>query len=314
MNDNQDMNQTNESVDLEKTQVINSEDINTNVEEPKVEETVQEPVVEPTTEEPVKEDVSPTVVDQTVIQNISSSTNNDNVEIKNIVDNSSAQVPTEESKPVEPEKVYKDPSKLSTVLVIILFVGLFVFLFEMPKITEWIENKKQDSELDLIERQAKAVEEANKKKEEEKKKAAEEAKKKEEELEASMKTLTCTLIVPASETTTYFQETTQLFHYNGKDKVLASSQTTVYKFTVQDQYYLDLKSLCEANSTKYIGKEGYTYSCGSDDLSVTIGNEFDLATYKTIQDGATTINANATLNEDINTVKTRLTAAGYICQ
>ena len=55
-------------------------------------------------------------------------------------------------------------------------------------------------------------------------------------------------------------------------------------------------------------------SCSSDDLSITIENEFDLEKYETIKDGNVSIVANAEKYENVDNVKNRLTALGYTCK
>ena len=333
---NQDINQVNENPDLEKTVVISNNEIKqaiepvtaepiqapvveTPVQAPAEEVPVQEPVVEtPIAEQVVaveenKETIAAPVQEQTTIENIPGQSN-DIGTVENIVDNSQIDVTnTTEEKKEEP-KVYKDPSKLSTVLVILLFIALFVFVFEMPKISEWLETRNQKQEINAIEAEAKRIEEEEKKAQEAKEKQREEAKKEEEKKEASMKTLTCTLTVPATETSKVSQKITETFDYNEKSQVVTSTYTTLFTFTSQDENYKLVKTNCENYSNKYMEKTGYSISCMSNDLTVTVGNEYDLTTFKEEQDGNETIKANAKLNENINDVKTRLTTKGYTCQ
>ena len=274
----------------------NEEINNTNVEPVVSQEST--PVVE-NAESPVQAPVT----DQTVIQNIAGQNQVEVGEVQNIVNNSETEVPKAESKPEDKNTVvYKNPSKLSTVLVIILFILLFVFIFEMPKINEWLESRKQDAQVDEIERQAKQIEEAQKKKEEEAKKKQEQQQKEEQEKLAQIQTLKCSLSVPATEEITYSKNVVETFDYNGNNQVVSSSQTTTYTFTAQDDTYLKLKTDCETNSTKYLEHAGYTMTCTSDDLSVSIGNKFDLSTYKTIDDGTNKIPANAVYNEKIEDI------------
>ena len=296
------------SNDLENS--ANNIDVNINKAEPLVEQPVSQPSVSSTLQPGQN-----AVTDKVVVENISDNhVTKDDTSIQNIVDNSPVEVPVESVK-VKEEVTYKDPSKLSTVLVILLFVGLFIFIFEMPKINEWLENRKQDAEVDEIERQAKQIEEAQKKKQEEEKKAEEEAIKKQEEEENLTLTLRCKISIPATETITYSKNITETFDYNKTtNKVSSSTQTTKYIFTEQNDSYTSLKTKCETDASNNLGKEGYSVSCTSDDLSVTIGSGFDLANYKPITDGVTTIEANAKLDENISDVKTRLVAQGYICE
>lgn len=298
-----------ENNDLEKTQIMSVTEPTQNIVSP----------AEPTkTEEPVTGISAANAPVE--VQNISTpeTTTKEEESIQNVVENPDVEVKEEEKVEevkVKEEVTYKDPSKFATILTILLFVGLFIFIIEMPRINEWLDNRKQDQELNEIEKQAKLVEEENKRKEEEKKKAAEEAKKKQEEEENSTITLTCKLNVAATDTVTYAKTVTETFDYNKKtNNVTVSSITTKYTFTTQDATYTSLKNKCQTDANKYIGKEGYSVSCTSDDLSVTMGSEFDLATYKTITDGNTKITPNATLNENIATVKGRLTTAGYTCE
>ena len=341
---NQNINQTNE--DLEKTVLINSDDINNaaeqvqapisetpvqdSVQEPIVEpvvvapvqEPAQEPVVEPVVASPIQETVTAPVQEQTVIENIPGQSN-DIGTVQNIVADSAVDVTTPEAKPTE-VKEYKDPSKLSTVLVIILFIALFVFVFEMPKINEWLETRNQQKEINTIEQQAKQIEEAKKNAEEQKKAQEQKAKEEKEKKEAELKTLTCTKTVEQKPTTTpatdptatpapvatYSKKVEETFNYNGKSLVVSSTSTTTYTFTSQDENYTKIKTNCETDSTKYMEKAGFSMSCMSSDLTVTVGNEFDLSTFKDVDD----LKANAKLNENINDVKTRLTSNGYTCK
>ena len=209
-----------------------------------------------------------------------------------------------------PKEVDPKVRKRNNILITLLFIFLFVFVMVIPYINDYLEGLNKKDELSEIEKRAREIEqEQNKKQEEEKKE-----KEKQIQEEASLKKMTCTLVVPASETATYSKTTVQTFEYNTSNQVVTSGIKNTYTFTTPDANYTALTQKCDADSLKYLDKEGYTMSCNYTELEVSIGNEFDLEKFSPINDGATIITSNATLNEDVNALKQRLITSGYTCE
>ena len=60
--------------------------------------------------------------------------------------------------------------------------------------------------------------------------------------------------------------------------------------------YTKIKTNCENDSTKYMETAGYSMSCMSSDLTVSVGSEYDLSNFKATED----LKANAKFNESKN--------------
>ena len=208
-------------------------------------------------------------------------------------------------KTYEIPKAEKSP-RLTTFLLVTFFILLFAYVMAMPYIDEWLvtmQRNKEEQRLQQQEqlRQQQLLQTENKNTSTNQQTPV---------VEENYSKLTCSKADTITDYTTLTEET---FDYNKDNQVIKSTQKITYTFTVQNAVYTSLIQQCN-DSLKYIGKDGYTMSCNNTDTQVVIGNEFDLETFKAITDGTTTISANATYKDSIDTVKTRLTAAGYTCK
>ena len=203
-----------------------------------------------------------------------------------------------------PKKTKKKVNK-STILLILLFIFLFGFVMFMPNINDFIDKLRKDVGLSEIEKQAKEIEEQQNAAS---KKNTETTNTKEEKTS----TLKCTSLTEALGN--YERTTVEEFEYNKNNQVISSKKIITYTFTTVDSTYEQLKVQCEDKSLKYLGRDGYSMICSSNDTEVTMGDEFDLEIYKVIYDGDTQIEANATYKEDISAVSKRLKDKGYTCE
>ena len=177
----------------------------------------------------------------------------------------------------------------------------------MPYVNEWVDSIKKDTGLSEIERKAREIEKEQQK-QNPKAKVTDDG----EVVKDKLTTLTCT-----SETSTfenYSITVVETFEYNSKGEVLESSKTTTYKFTTQTEKFNNLKTECNENALKYVEKKGYEVACSYNDTEVETKDKFDLSTFTTINDGMTTIEANAKYQEKIDNVKKRMASANYICE
>ncbi len=196
-------------------------------------------------------------------------------------------------------------NKISTILLILLFIFLFAFVMGMPNIREFVQKLKSDTGLSEIEQEAKQEEDRQKQEQESKKPTSTPEEEKTTEL-------TCT---SSSQTIgNYTLVETQTFSYNNKNQILNSKIIAHYTFAVVDDNYTILKQQCDENSLKYLTHKGYTMACSYGDANIEISHEFDLKTFTPIVEGTTNIQANATYQQDINTIKETLIAQGYTCQ
>lgn len=199
--------------------------------------------------------------------------------------------------------VNKPPKKnnISTILLITLFIFLFAFIMGMPYINSFIKELNGNG-LSKIEKEAKQEEERQKQEEEKKKQPPVEDKKQKE--------LICTSPESTTENFTLIQ--IQKFYYNSKNQVMSSKNISRYRFTIEDDTYLNLKQQCDEKSLKYLNHEGYTIACSYGESNIEISHEFNLDKFKPIEDD--NIQVNATYQQDINTIKAKLIEEGYICQ
>lgn len=195
-------------------------------------------------------------------------------------------------------------NSVSIILLILLFIFLFSFIFGMPYINEFINNIKNKSGLSTIEQEAKKEEQRQQ--EEEKKNNS--SNKTTEQLTQ----LTCTLSDTSNQN--YSLISIQQFDYNSKNEIITSSIKLEYTFKTVDETYNNLKTKCDRDSLKYIGREGYTMACNYNDNSIEISDTFNLETFKTINDGTTVIQANTTYKQNVKTIKTNLINEGYTCK
>ena len=204
------------------------------------------------------------------------------------------------SEPTPPSK----NSKVTTVLLILLFLFFFGFIMGMPYIQKFVNDYKSNKELSEIEKEAI--------KEEEKQKQEAENNNPQPVPEEKLAELECT---SSNQTTNnYSLIETQKFYYNSTNQVVKSSILSQYTFTIVDETYNSLKSQCDNDSLKYATHEGYSTACSYSDTTVEISNEFDLKTFTPIVDGDVNIQANATYQQDINTIRNNLTSQGYTCK
>lgn len=194
-------------------------------------------------------------------------------------------------------------SKLSTILLILLFVFMFAYIMGMPYINGFIEDLKNNNELSQIEQDA--IEEEKKQQHENNKPTPT------PEVE-KVTEVTCTSNINTIDSYTLIQ--TQKFSYNSKNEILSSNNIFKYTFTIEDETYNTLKKQCEEDSLKYITHEGYTMACSHDGLNIEISHEFDLEIFKPIVDETTNIQANATYKQNIGTIKNTLIGQGYTCE
>lgn len=196
-------------------------------------------------------------------------------------------------------------NKISTILLILLFIFLFIFIMGMPYIREFVHQFKADTGLSEIEKKAK---------EEEEKQRQEEESKKPTPIPEEEKTteLICTSSEMVSENSKIIE--IHYFYYNSKKQVLNSKKVSQYSFSTVDDTYLALKQECDQNSLKYITHPGYTMSCNYGETNIQISHEFDLKTFTPIVDGITNIQANATYQQNIDSLKQELISKGYICK
>lgn len=196
-------------------------------------------------------------------------------------------------------------NKVSTILLILLFVFLFAFIMGMPYIKEFIHEFKADTGLSEIEKKAKEEEEKQRQEEESQRPTPTPEDEKTTEL-------TCTSPEDIVGNATVVE--IHQFYYNSKKQILSSKEVSQYRFTVADTAYLTLKQECDQNSLKYLTHEGYTMSCNYGDTNIEISHEFDLKTFTPIVDGTTNIQANATYQQNIDKVKEELIGKGYTCK
>lgn len=196
-------------------------------------------------------------------------------------------------------------NKLSTILLILLFVFLFSFVMGMPYINEFITNLKFNNSLSKIEQEAI----------QEEKKQKEEAKKDNSIVEPEIEktnVLVCTASVISTEAYTSIE--TKKLYYNSKNEILITDSISKYNFKFQDETYNSLKKQCNEDSLKYATHEGFTMECSYDDVNLEISHNFDLETFKPIIDGSTTIDVDLTYKQDLNTIKNNLISQGYTCE
>ncbi len=257
-----------------------------------IEQQVVEPVntyEEPTIEENTYSEVTP-AIDQMVFTEPNAVIQEEKIE------------PQVEQKPKVKKK--KD---VKSILLVLLFIFLFAFIMGMPYINEFLDTLKKDAGLSEIEKRARAIEKEQQK-QNPKAKVTDDG----EVVKDKLTTLTCTSATSALEN--YSITVVETFEYNSKGQVLESSKTTTYKFTTQTEKFNSLKTECNENALKYVEKKGYEVACSYNDTEVETKDKFDLSTFTTINDGMTTIEANAKYLEKIDNVKKRMTAANYTCE
>lgn len=215
-----------------------------------------------------------------------------------VITNTEVQNPTPESEPPK-------SSKASTVLLVLLFIFLFAFIIGMPYIREYLIELKGESGLSEIEKEA--IEEEKRQEQEANNNKPTPTPEVEE-----LKELVCTL--PASTVGNYTLVKTETFQYNSKNQVVSSKSGSNYTFTSVDTTYDNLKKQCDEYGLKYLTHEGFGIACSYDESNIEIAYEFDLETFKTITDGTTNIQANATYKDNIETIKSTLINNGYSCQ
>ena len=207
----------------------------------------------------------------------------------NTIENSNGiqdKIPVEQSVIISQNKEEKAPTNkpprknnISTVLLIILFVFLFAFIMGMPYINNFIRELGSNG-LSEIEKEAKQEEERQKQEEEKKKQPpAEDTKPKE---------LTCTSQESTTENFTLVQ--IQKFYYNSRNQITSSKNISRYRFTLEDNTYLALQQQCNENSLKYLNHEGYTIACSYGEGNIEISHEFDLKSFKPIEDANIQVN------------------------
>ncbi len=194
-------------------------------------------------------------------------------------------------------------SKKSTILLILLFLFFFLFIMEMPNIQKFVSGLKANNGLSEIEKKAKE--------EEEKQKQEMEKNQPHLTIEEETKELVCTKEITEDH---YNVIKTETFSYTEKNLILTSSSNSKYTFTTPDETYQSLKKECDENSLKYVEHPGYTMNCSYSDVGVEIGHTFNLEFFTPIIDGTTNIQANATYQQDVDTVKTNLISQGYVCE
>ena len=262
------------------------------IQEEKIEPQVVEPVntyEEPTIEENTYSEVTP-AIDQMVFTEPNAVIQEEKIE------------PQVEQKPKVKRK--KD---VKSILLVLLFIFLFAFIMGMPYINEFLDTLKKDAGLSEIEKRARTIEKEQQK-QNPKAKVTDDG----EVVKDKLTTLTCTSETTALEN--YSITVVETFEYNSKGQVLESSKTTTYKFTTQTEKFNSLKTECNENALKYVEKKGYEVACSYNDTEVETKDKFDLSTFTTINDGMTTIEANAKYLEKIDTVKKRMAAANYTCE
>ena len=196
-------------------------------------------------------------------------------------------------------------NKVSTILLILLFIFLFGFVMGMPYIREYVQNIKSDTGLSEIEKDAK--------KEEEKQQQQQQSQKPTPTPEdEKTKELVCTSNSNSFENYTLVE--IQKFYYNSKNQILNSKKISQYNFTTIDEAYTSLKKQCDEDSLKYLTHKGYTMACSYGETNIEISHEFDLETFTPIVDGATNIQANATYQQSLDTIKDNLISQGYTCK
>ncbi len=212
-----------------------------------------------------------------------------------------------EEQPVEnvvvEKKSLEDGPKWKRTLVLVFFIFVFAFVMGMPYINEYLDSLKKEVGMSDIERRAKEIEDEQKKAEEEKNKPV---------VQEKLKTLTCKSTSQA--TTEYTKVIEETFNYNSKNQVIKSSIKTTYTFEAINDSYNSLKTQCDEKGLKFIDKDGFESACSYSDTEVVIENTFDLEIFKPIQDGTTTISANAEYQAKLDTVKNNLVAQGYTCE
>lgn len=194
------------------------------------------------------------------------------------------------------------PNNKSTILLIILFIFLFTFIMGMPYINDFVKELRAGKELSEIEKEAK--------KEEERQKQEEKKKENHSTEETETKELICTFEGNATDNYTLTQ--IQKFYYNQKNQIINSKNISQYHFISEDNSYLTLKQQCEEDSLKYLAHAGYTMSCNSGEMNIEISHEFDLESFKPIEEA--NIQANATYLQNVDSIKIELTNQGYTCQ
>lgn len=219
--------------------------------------------------------------------------------------NSKVEPVNKKEKVATPKKKKKD---IRSILLIILFIFLFAFVMGMPYINEWVDSIKKDTGLSEIERKAKEIEREQEKQNNPKSKETDDGK----VVKDKLSTLTCTSTTTALEN--YDITVVEKFGYNSKGLVVESSKATTYRFNSQSDKYNELKNQCNENSLKYVEKKGYEIACSYNDTEVVMEDKFDLATFTTINDGMTKIEANAKYKDKIDTIKKKMASLNYVCE
>ena len=197
-------------------------------------------------------------------------------------------------------------SNLSTILLILLFGGLFIYIMGMPYINTFISDLTRDNGLSQIEKDAKLEEEKqNQNKHENSTPVVDKE-------EVKLTEVICTSGVNNLEN--YQLVETQKFEINNNNQIINSSTTSNYTFTAINDFYNSLKKECEEDSLKYVNYDGYSRSCSFDNSSVIVSHLFELEIFKPITGDNINIGANATYKQNIDEVKNILISKGYTCQ
>lgn len=227
-----------------------------------------------------------------------------NAEVKEEQVISVAEVEVIEDKEVDKKEEKK--SNLSTILLILLFVGFFVYIMGMPYINSFISNLTNDNGLSQIEKDAKLEEEKqNQNKQENSTPVVDKE-------EVKLTEVVCTSSISNLEN--YQLVETQTFEINSTNQIINSSTTSNYTFIAINDFYNSLKKECEEDSLKYVNYDGYSRSCSFDNSSVIVSHLFELEIFKPITGENINIGANATYKQNIDEVKNILISKGYTCK
>lgn len=236
--------------------------------------------------------------------------NNQLPEVNTEVKEEQQVVPVAEVEVIEDKKIAEADTKedkksnLSTILLILLFVGFFVYIMGMPYINSYIDKLTSDNGLSEIEKKAKL--------EEEKQNQQQSTPVVTPEKEEILKEVICTSNISNLEN--YQLTEIQKFEVNESNQIINSSITSNYTFTAVNDFYNSLKKECGEDSLKYVNYDGYGRACSYDDVNVEVSHTFELETFKPITDQSVNIGANATYKQNIDEVKNLLISKGYTCE
>lgn len=240
----------------------------------------------------------------------------ESVNLESTSDNNSVNVSNIEKEEIEIKEKnnkqnYVASEKKKTVYLILLFVFLFAFVIEMPRIQGLID-KLKNSGTSEIEKRAKKLEENEKKKQDDALKQ-----KKEAEVEI-LDTYKCTLVSDAYSneyTTTLINEL--LVNKNGE--VISNNFILQYDYHDKTTEFNNLNNECINSKLKLKEIDGFTYMCSSNENQLKFVYKFELSKldkveYEKVDGTSATVTASVKYKTSLTDAKNELIAKGFSCE